>query len=207
VTRARWALVLANLQRGALDEAERDLDQLAGGGTIEEAGRLMFDACARAEILLGRDDVDGGLRLWRQAADRLRDTGDSWALEVRAVAVVAHAQHGRLGKVRDIAETLPVTMVASASVADFPLCGTLLLAAAMVELDRGATAPGVRMIALAERFGYRRDFQPSMSATRIREAAERADRPAYDEAVSSLAGLDHDGLRAAALRLIGSDPG
>jgi hypothetical protein len=206
VTRARWALVLANLQRGALDEAERDLDQLAGT-TIEEAGRPMFDVCARAEIRLGRGDVDGGLRLWRQAADRLRATSDSWALEVRAVAVVAHAQHGRLGKVRDIAGTLPVTAIASAPVADFPLGGTLLLAAAMVELDRGAAAPAVRMIALAERLGYRRDFQPTMSATRIREIAQRADRPAYDEAVSSLAGLDHEGLRAAARRLIGSDPG
>jgi hypothetical protein len=212
VARARWALVLANLQRGALDEAEQGLDQLAEGTMIEEAGRMMFDVCARAEILLGRGDVDGGLRLWRQAADRLPDTSDSWTLEVHAVAVVAHAGHGRLDQVRDIADRLPTTMFRSASAADFPLCGTVLSALAMVELDRGHTASGVRMIALAECFGFRRDFQPTMSDVRIR-AATQADRATYTEALSAYAGLGHDDLRAAALEvlnartLIGSDPG
>jgi hypothetical protein len=89
---------------------------------------------------------------------------------------------------------------------ELPTCGGLLLALAMVDLDRGArtgderaTRSGVRMVALAERFRFLRNFQPTMSAARARQAATHADRPAYDEAVSSYAGLGADDLRAAAL--------
>jgi hypothetical protein len=38
-----------------------------------------------------------------------------------------------------------------------------------------------------------------MSTARARQAATQADRPAYDEAVSSYAGLGQEDLRAAAL--------
>jgi len=37
-----------------------------------------------------------------------------------------------------------------------------------------------------------------MTAARARQAAQNADGPAYDDAVSSYAGLDPEGLRAAA---------
>jgi hypothetical protein len=53
------------------------------------------------------------------------------------------------------------------------------------------------MIALAEAFGLKNGLQPTMSAARARRTAQDADRPAYDAAVSSYAGLDPDGLRAA----------
>jgi len=56
----------------------------------------------------------------------------------------------------------------------------------------------VRMIALAERFRFPRNFQPTMSAARAREAAEHADRSAYADAVSAYADLGRQGLRAAA---------
>jgi hypothetical protein len=55
------------------------------------------------------------------------------------------------------------------------------------------------MTALAERLGFLRNFQPTMSAARVRRAATQADRPAYDEAVRSYAGLGPEELRAAAL--------
>jgi hypothetical protein len=204
VARARWAILLADLQRGAFDEAERGLEQIARSGD-ETVGLPMFDVCARAEILLGRGEVDGGLRLWRQAADRLRkDPAGSrtWAWEVQAVAVVTHARHGRLAAVEDITGTLPEVLsatVPAVSVAEFAACGSLLLALALADLDRGAVPSGVRMIALAERFGFQRGFQPATSITWVRDVAERADRPAYAEAVSAYAGLDPEGLRAAAL--------
>jgi hypothetical protein len=89
---------------------------------------------------------------------------------------------------------------------ELPTCGGLLLALAMVDLDRGAragdrraTTSGARMIALAERFRFPRNFQPTMSAAAARRAAEQADRPAYDDAVSSYADLGHEDLRAVAL--------
>lgn len=177
----------------------------------------MFELCGRAEIQLGRGDVDGGLRLWRQAVVRLRDTGGDasgaglWSYEAEAVAVLTHARFGRLDLVDEIIDVLPgilSTMVTSARVAQFPVCGTLLAALAVADLDRGAAAPG-----MAERFCLLRQFQPTMSPERIRGIAEQADQPAYADAVSSYAGLDHDGLRAAALaalrvrdQLTGSDP-
>jgi len=55
------------------------------------------------------------------------------------------------------------------------------------------------MVALAERFQYLRQFQPTMSLARARHAAEQADRPAYADAVSSYADLGPEELRSAAL--------
>ncbi|WP_020515701.1 ATP-binding protein [Paractinoplanes globisporus] len=193
--RARWAIVLANLQRGAFEEAEQGLDHLGDADLLEESGRRMFDACARAEILLSRGDIDGGLELWREAVDQLRDTHDRWALEVSAVAVVAHARHGRLDLVADVAGALPgmlSAMLPSASAADFPGCGTLALAIAVSTEDAGAKA---HLIALAERFGVRQDFQPTMSLAWARSVAMEADPAAYASAVSAYAGLGLDDLR------------
>jgi hypothetical protein len=182
----------------------------------------------RAEIALGRGDVDTGLHLWRTAATTLRDAQrhgpggdldtwlDTWALQVQATAVVAHAHHGRLGLVAEITGALPAAL--SALTADpgpppgtlaasygLAVCGSLLLALAMTDIDRGqragdSAAPrsGARMIALAERFGLKNGLQPAMSAARARRAAREADGSAYADAVSSYAGLDPESLRAAA---------
>jgi hypothetical protein len=206
VARGRWAMVIANLQRGAIDEAEHWLAQATRGGVAEEAGMMMADIAVRAEILLAQGDVEAGLRLWRRAADRLRNTeSGQWALEVQAVTVVAHAHHGRLDLVEEIAGELAHTLSAMitepasvTSYVDFPACGALTLAVAMVDLDRGDTTSGVRMIALAERFRFPCGFQPTMSPARVRRIAEEADRPAYADAVSSYAGLRGNELRAAA---------
>jgi hypothetical protein len=131
------------------------------------------------------------------------------------VTVVAHAQHGRLDLVQELTGELPDRLAAMLRhpVANPPpylmelhVSGGLLLALAMVDLDRGtragderATRSGARLVALAERFRFPRNFQPTMAAARARRAAEQADRPAYDEAVSSYAGLGRGDLRAAAL--------
>ena len=201
-TRGTWALVLANLQRGAYDEAERGLDEAARGSRDEPTGLPMFDTCARAEIRLGRGDVEGGLRLWRHAADRVMATegGGMWPLEVQAVAVVTHARFGRLDLVPGILGALPgrlKTALATVSVVQFPVCGSLLAAL-------GVATHEVRMIALSERFGLLRGFQPAMSPERISAVV---DQPALDDAASAYADLDHEGLRKAALDLLtGLDP-
>src|SRR6266545_3739663 len=168
-----------------------------------------------------------GLRLWRRAVDLLANAQapifdidldpdqEPWVLEARAVAVVAHAQHGRLDLVEETTGELPqrLSTMLTNPVAppptyfmESPLCGALLLALAMVDVERGertgderASRSGARMIALAERFRFLRGFQPTMSSARARQAAEQADRSAYDDAVSSYADLDREDLRAAAL--------
>ena len=225
--RVREAIVGANLQRGAYDEAERELKLTTPHGADEPGDMSMFDTAMRAELALGRGDVDTGLHLWRTVAATLRDTQrpgpgsdlsrlDPWALQVQAVAVVAHAHHGRLGLVAEITGALPAAL--SALTADpgpppgtleasygLAVCGSLLLALAMTDIDRGQRAAdaglarsGARMIALAERFGLKNGLQRTMSAARARQAAQDADGPAYAEAVSAYAGLDPEGLRAAA---------
>jgi len=225
--RLREAIVAANLQRGAYDEAERELKLTTPPRADERWDMPMFDTAMRAEIALGRGDVDTSLQLWRTAATTLRDTQrpgpggdlsrlDPWALQIQATAVVAHAYHGRLGLVAEIAGALPATL--SALITDpgpppgtleasysLAVRGSLLLALAVTDIDRSQRAldadlarSGARMIALAERFGLKNGLQPTMSAARARRAAQEADGPAYADAVSSYAGLDPEGLRAAA---------
>ena len=223
----RWWLVLSNLQLGAVDEAAHWLDQTGPPRADESVGTLTYGLGARAEILLARGEVEAGLRLWRRALDLLRTTRDPifgleldpgqepWTLEVEAVTVVAHAQHGRLDLVQELTGELPDRLAAMLRhpvanpppyLMELPISGGLLLPLAMVDLDRGAragderaTRSGARLMALAERFRFPRNFQPTMATARARHAAEQADRPAYDEAVSSYTGLGREELRAAAL--------
>jgi hypothetical protein len=72
--RLREAIVLVNLQRGAFDEAERELKLTRPGGGDEPGDMSMFDTAVRAQIALGRGDASTGLHLWRTAAATLRDT-------------------------------------------------------------------------------------------------------------------------------------
>jgi hypothetical protein len=74
--------------------------------------------------------------------------------------------------------------------------GAVLLALGLVELDRGDSAAGARMIALAERLRYLRTFKPTMSVEQAQKAAIRANRPAYEAAVASYAGLSREELLA-----------
>jgi predicted ATPase/DNA-binding SARP family transcriptional activator len=222
-----WWLVLASLQVGAVDEAEHWLEQTAPARADEPVGTLTYGLGVRAEILLARGEVEAGLRLWRRGVDLLVNaegpifgvdvdpSQEQWTLEAKAVTVVAHAQHGRLDLIEELTGELPhqLSKMLANPVAnpppylmELPTSGGLLLALAMVDLDRGArtgdqraTRSGARLVALAERFRFLRNFQPTMSAARARQAAVHADRPAYDEAVSSYAGLGAEELRAAAL--------
>jgi hypothetical protein len=171
--RARWALVLADLQRGELGQAEAALDVLGK----QDDGPPLFELCARAEILLGRGDIDGGLARWRQAADGLREATDLWACEVRAVAVIVHCRHGQPSLVRHMSDSLPALLAGllpTAPAAVFRICGVLLLALGLARDDEAA-------VALAARFGTWSTF--------LRTAP-------------TVAVVDHEGLRAEALALL-----
>jgi tetratricopeptide (TPR) repeat protein len=230
VLQIRWALALAALQVGEIDEAEQWLALAAKHGGTDAPGMVTFDLGIRAEIQLARGRVEAGLRLWRRAVDELAKTaspmgptdaadGDpwsSWAVGMRAVAVVAHGRHGRIDLVEDVVDDLtgalaemltdPVHFTPSVVI---PICGAGLLALAVVDLDHGqrvgderVVASGVRLVALAERFRFLREFQPTMSRARAREAAESADGPTYADAVSTYAGLSTAELPVAALAVL-----
>ncbi|MFC0627914.1 ATP-binding protein [Kribbella deserti] len=210
-----WGLVLAALQLGDGAEAERLLSK--SGGLWDGEAVTIPDLGIRAEIALARGEIETGLGLWRQAVRTNNQDNpafgivdpamDPWVLEMQAAAVVAHAQHGQLDLVADLIAELPgkLLMVLNAPVAEplslmeFPVCGALLLALGMVDLDRGATASAVRLMALAARLRFLRNYQPTMSAERARRTAENAGKPAYVDWESSYAGLRRAGFRAAAL--------
>ncbi|MEV4314146.1 BTAD domain-containing putative transcriptional regulator [Actinocrispum sp. NPDC049592] len=212
-------LVVVNMLLGEVDEAERQLRRAEAAPPDDTVATQSFLMGARAEILLARGETEAGLRTWRLAADRLRHGArspyefqpaelDPWLLEIQSATVVAHARAGQLHLVEDIAAELPgklSTLVTAdrstlpTYVMEFPVCGAVLLALSFVELDAGARTSAARMIALANRFRFNRAFQPTMASHSAIAAAENADKAAYDEAVSSYAALDENGLRAAAL--------
>ncbi|MEW2403072.1 BTAD domain-containing putative transcriptional regulator [Streptomyces sp. NPDC046862] len=216
----RWGLVTASLQLGDVDEAEHWLEQTVVNRSDEAFGLLAVDQGIRAEILLARGHVEAGLRVWRQAAEPLPDTGDpllrgepagleSWTVEAQSAAVIAHARHGRLDLVPDVVAQLPgklealLTLPAAPQplyVMDLPVCGTLLLTLAFIDADRGRKSSAARLIALAERF--RRSFRPTLSPADVRELVGRTARAAYDDAVSAYAALGRDELREAALEVV-----
>ncbi|MFF5228068.1 ATP-binding protein [Dactylosporangium sp. NPDC000521] len=221
-SRVRGAMALASLQRGALDEAEDLLEQAVRSAHEPGDDPMMFGSGVRAEILIARGDVDAGLALWREVVARL-DAAEGqqlpgsagWAMEVRATTVIAHAQHGRLDLVRAIAADLPdllARLLASSGAVNAvggPVYGTLLLALAVADLDRGrragdarVAAGAARMIALAEAFRFTMGFQPTMPAGYARDLAEQADAAEYVSAASDYAALERDALREAAAAVL-----
>ncbi|MGI5458907.1 ATP-binding protein [Streptomyces sp. CA-249302] len=213
----RWGLMLAHLQTGELDAAEHWLEEaLRHQPEATAPDAFTPDLGARAEMALARGDVETGLGLWRRALERLANRPapmgdqllmDGWVLELQSVALTAHARHGRTDLVAPLATALPARLTALLTrptaaphhaTVDFPVCGALLLALGTVALADGDGARGARLTALAERFRALRNFQPTMSSAHARAAAENADKAAYEDAMSTYAALDREGLRAAA---------
>ncbi len=222
----RWWIVLAHLQRGDVAEAERWAEPMADERLEPTGATLGYDAGVRAQVSLARGDVDVGLRQWRQVIDLLDNAPgevspgvpldfDPWHVEARAVALAAHAQHGRAALVAGLPADLErrLTTLLTDRIDNPPpylmesqLAGSMLVALATTDLDAAqqtsddaAARAAVRMIALAERFGYLHTFQPTMASAHLRAMAEHADGPAYQTARSSYAGLDRAALRAEAL--------
>jgi predicted ATPase len=226
----RWWLVLASVQLGDFDDAERwRASVVAPGALAEQAGAHGYDLAVLAELDLAKGDVDAGLERWRAVVAAVTDSSaaalwgisldrDPWVMEARAVTVVAHVQNGRAELVSDVAAELSEQLAQLLAdpvenpppyLVESTMAGTLLLAVAMVDLDRadrtgdrGVAATGVRLMALAERFRFSRNFQPTMSADRARQAAEQAEPEAYAAAVSAYSSLERDDLRGAALAVL-----
>ncbi|MGE6736182.1 ATP-binding protein, partial [Streptomyces sp. NPDC059900] len=213
----RSALVLACLQRGDPDEAEAWLRKAEVTNTPRDDAFYSPDLGARAEIALARGLTETGLALWRGALERMPEGGslyggdpwlDPWALQVQSAAVTAHAHAGRLELVAGPADRLRRrlrTLLADLprSPVELPVIGTVLHALGMAALASGDIS-AVRMIALAERLRVLREFQPTMSADRARQAAQNADGAAYTDAVSRYAALTRAELWEAAHTLGGS---
>ncbi|MDQ0711331.1 putative ATPase [Streptomyces luteogriseus] len=209
----RRGLVLACLQRGDPEEAEYWLRQAEGDSTPRNDA--VPDLAGRAEIAMARGQTELGLGLWRGAVAQMPEAGpvlgdapwfDPWALEIQSAAVTAHAHAGRLELLAEPVDRLRKRLHALLSgpprtPRELPVFGTVLHALGMAGLASG-DASAVRMIALAERLRVLREFQPTMSAERARQAAEETDGAAYSDAVSRYAALGRDELRDAARALV-----
>ncbi|MEW2179656.1 BTAD domain-containing putative transcriptional regulator [Streptomyces sp. NPDC005406] len=212
----RTSLVLACLHRGNPEEAEYWLRQAERDNAPQQDSFYRPDLAGRAEIALARGLTEVGLGLWRGAVESMFRAGsaqgddlrlDPSALHFQSAAVTAHAHAGRLGLVAEPLDRLRTglgTLLSGPPGAPWqlPAIGTVLHALGLAGLapdDDAATA--VRMLALAERLGVMRDFQPTMSADRARQAAGNADRAAYADAVSEYAALERDELWDAARAL------
>ncbi|SES40229.1 Predicted ATPase [Streptomyces sp. yr375] len=215
----RWGLALACLHRGEPDEAEYWLRQAEEVGTAQQDDAGGADVGGRAEIALARGLTEVGLGLWRGAVTGVVEAGpmnsgdpflDRWALQLQSAAVTAHAHAGRLELVAETVDRLRRglrTLLAgpAGSPMELPVYGTVLHALGMAGLAAADTDtdayPAVRMVALAERLRVLRDYQPTMSSERAREAvgaAGNAAGAAYADAVSEYAALGRDELREAA---------
>jgi predicted ATPase/DNA-binding SARP family transcriptional activator len=216
-----WGMMLANLRLGRLDDAEHWLGRATAdnSGSPEDdvdldPGAFQFLLAAQAELTLARGEVDEGLRMWRGAMmDPPADDADEhgvrpWVLETWSGALGAHARSGRLDLVPDLVTELPrqlELMLANplerppVHIVEHQLAGAALIALGMVDLATGATRSAARLVALAERFRYRRAFRPTPNIEDVRGAVEDADGPAYADALSEYAGLDREGLREATL--------
>ncbi|MBK3574478.1 AfsR/SARP family transcriptional regulator [Streptomyces sp. MBT65] len=216
----RSLLVLACLQRGDADEAEYWLRQAESDNTPSEDDFYRPDLGGRAEIALARGLTEVGLGLWRGAVERMLAAPsphgdelplDAWAFMVQSVAVTAHARAGRHALVAEVIDRLRrhlrgLLAQPYGPPSELPLYGTMLHALGTVGLADGDSS-AVRMIALAERLGVLREFQPTMSADLARRAAEDADRAAYADAVSEYAALGRDELREAARAVMAATSG
>ncbi|MER5946439.1 BTAD domain-containing putative transcriptional regulator [Streptomyces sp. NPDC001904] len=210
----RWHLVLACLQRADPDEAEYWLRRTEQDTTHQQDAYYRPDLAGRAEIALARGLTEVGLGLWRGAVEQMLAAGarhsdavafEPWALVVQSVSVTAHAHADRLdpvamtlGRLRQWLRTALSAPVCSPG--DLYVLGPVLHALGLAAIGSDA-ARAVRMIALAERLGVGREFQPTMSAERARRAAEHADRAAFTDAVSAYAALERDELGDAARTL------
>ncbi|MFJ2745143.1 ATP-binding protein [Streptomyces sp. NPDC087440] len=215
----RQGLALACLQRGEPDEAEHWLGLAEVGHAAQQDAFYNPAVGARAEIALVRGHTEEGLRLWREAVDRLAEISasrptahgslydggdhwlDPWALQIQSAAVTAHAYEGRTDRITEPLDRLRRRLRTllddpSRSPLELRMCGTMLHALGVAGLASG-DASAVRLIALADRLRVLREFQPTMSAARARRAAGTA----YTEAESRYAALDRDELWAEAREL------
>ncbi len=188
----RSLLVSAAIAEGRLADAEAEIDrmdQVGAGGT--GFGGTLFQGICRAELLLARGDHADGLALYRDCMARMREvefpgvprTGlEPWALFGASMTLAAHAYyatgtdetHGAALLRACRADALRLLTSAPADL-DYPVAGLMLFALGTWGLLRRTTSvdDAIRLLVLADRFGYNRSV-PTMTWERITPRAEES---------------------------------
>ncbi|MGY2703233.1 ATP-binding protein [Nocardioides sp. HB32] len=181
VAQLRAVLALGAMADGRTEEARRIFDEIE----VEDAGGGIFGAsiillCGRPEVDLATGEVESGLRGYRDAVRELSARSfpgmetllgyEPWILYAESAALAAHVRHGARAEVAGMREGLirkaPVILEGSVVFLDYPVFGSVLFALALWELagepDPERAAFAVRLLVLADRFGYNRQL-PSLA--------------------------------------------
>ncbi len=189
----RTTLALAALRDGALAEAEQILAE-AGEPAPTDVTGSMVKTQVRAELLLARGDLPGGLSAFDEALTGVRAVRfpgvdanglEPWTALAASTALMAHVRFGGgaddLARTADLATQVHAILVGLLAgpegALDYPVTGMTLAAMAGWLLRERPTAQavehGVRLLALARRYGYNRWF-PVMAWEPLVQLAEDA---------------------------------
>lgn len=186
-------VAMAAMTDGDHAEAARifdEIDESDGGGGVFGAALIVL--CGRPELALAAGRVDEGLAGYRDAVRTLATRPapntstvagqEPWILYAEAGALSAHVRHGRRGEARtlrrDLRGKLPEVLEGGHGFLDYPIIGSVVVALAEWELTaEPSVAPdaaerAVRLLVLADRFGYNRQL-PSLSWAPAAALAER----------------------------------
>lgn len=218
VLQLRSVLALADLSQGRLDRAEKAINEIARDERSEQIIGWSVGRVGQAELALARGEVERGLAIYRDCIDIARNrrmpglavdvVTTPWLLFAESSALFAHVAHGAREESRDLADVLRGKLVTvldpTALRLDYPVAGCVLLAVGAWDLvdgeDRVSRRTAVRMIALAERFGYQR-MLPTMGWANVVAMAENLAPGLLAESLEEYAGRPPAGLREDALAL------
>jgi tetratricopeptide (TPR) repeat protein len=216
----RAGLALAAVRRGRFEDAEALLDEIGELRPTDMTADLVTSQ-VRAEVALVRGDVAAGLAAFDRCLEVTRGWGfagvstnglEPWTLVALATDLAAHARFAESDEQRErgarLAEETRALLGRFADVGDaavdFPVTGMALIALGQWLLCRERPAdpePAVRLVALADRFGYNRWF-PSMSWEQARAMAEAAAPGRLDAVLAEYGERKGRELRAESERVI-----
>ena len=231
----RASLALSALRQGRLAEAEQLLDDIGELPSTDMTAGLVT-AQVRAELRLVRGDVEGGLAAFERSLVAVRDWGfaglsthglEPWTLIALATDLAAHARFAPTpehaaradelaAESREVLARLPT--IPDGAI-DYPVTGMTLAALGVWGLTRaepdgphGPDGPNdrvetaVRLLALAQGFGYNRWF-PVLAWGPLTELAENAAPGRLGAVVQEYDGRQGRELRAEAEQVLASITG
>lgn len=221
VAQLRAVVALAAMEEGRLEDAERVFAEIerddSGTGVFGAAIVLL---CGRPELDLVSGRTEQGLRAYRDAVLVLQHRPvpglsgtldfEPWVFFPQAAAVCAHVHHQQRDLVQgmrdDLRAKLPAILAGESGLfLDYPAVGAVLVALAVWELagdpDPEAAERAVRLLVVADRFGYNRQL-PSLGWAPAAALAERVLPGGLERLRADVGMHPAPELREEALRLV-----
>ena len=220
VAQLKGVRAIGAMEEGRIGEAERIFEEIeADDSAAGIFGAAIILLCGRPELDLAAGRVETGLRGYREAVATLsarRFPGleamlgfEPWTMYAEAAAIAAHVHHEGRAEVEamraDLLRRAPELLTGAVGFLDYPVFGSVLFALALWELgarpEPEAARRAVRLLVLAERFGYNRQL-PSLSWAGGVALAEAAQPGELARVAAELEGRAGPDLRDEAGRLL-----